>query len=60
MATLLAILKIKLHMLHMIWRSGHMLIVRPLLLTTFTFPYKMNFLADPIKYAVVAGFGMAA
>lgn len=51
MATVLAMLKIKLHMLHIIWHSGHMLIVRPLLLTTFAFSHKMGFLADTIRYA---------
>lgn len=53
MVTVLAMLKIKLHMLPIIWDSGHMLIVRPLLLTTFAFPYKMDFLAGTIRYAVV-------
>lgn len=53
MVTALAMLKIKLHMLPIIWDSGHMLIVRPLLLTTFAFPYKMDFLAGTIRYAVV-------
>lgn len=57
MATVLAVLKIK---LHIIWHSGHMLIVRPLLLTTFAFPYKLDFLAGTITCAIVASFGMAA
>lgn len=53
MVTVLGMLKIKLHMLPIIWDSGHMLIVRPLLLTTFAFPYKMDFLAGTTIYAVV-------